>query len=139
MTKDRVLVDTDVISFILKRHPLADLYLPRIGNSECVLSFQTTAELVRWALARKWGKELRARLDEFIRACLVIPWSGPLSEKWAEVCEEGRKRGMECEAGDAWIGATAILYGIPLVSHNRIHYEWMKELGLDLICEAPPV
>lgn len=134
-----VLLDTDVVSFILKSDSRAELYLSHIRDRPCVLSFQTTGELLRWAMTKRWGRERRKRLDEFIRNCLVIPWSGPLSMKWAEVCSEGQSRGRECKAGDAWIAATALLYQIPLVSHNRIDFEWMSDLGLDLICEAPPL
>lgn len=132
-----VLLDTDVVSFILKSDSRAELYLPHLRDRPCVLSFQTTGELLRWAITKRWGTERRRRLDEFIRNCLVVPWSGPLSTKWAEVCAEGQARGRECKAGDAWIAATALLYQIPLVSHNRADFEWMQSLGLVLICEAP--
>lgn len=135
----RVLLDTDVVSFILKSDSRAGLYLDHIRNCTCVLSFQTTGELLRWAFTRKWGAERRKRLEEFIRNCLVVPSSGPLATKWAEVCAEGQARGRDCKAGDAWIAATALLYGIPLVTHNRRDFEWMTDLGLELICEAPPL
>jgi tRNA(fMet)-specific endonuclease VapC len=134
-----VLIDTDVVSFILKKDSRAELYLERIGDRSPVLSFQTTGELLRWAVYKKWGADRRKRLDEFIRNCRVIPWSGELSQKWAALTSEGLRRGTPCEAGDGWIAATALLYSIPLVTNNRKDFEWMKALGLELICGAPPL
>jgi predicted nucleic acid-binding protein len=40
------------------------------------------------------------------------------------VAAQAAGRRMEC--ADAWIAATAALYGAPLVTHNRSHY-----LGVD--------
>jgi hypothetical protein len=34
-----------------------------------------------------------------------------------------------------WIAACAVRYGIPLVTHNRRHFEGIP--GLEMICEAP--
>jgi predicted nucleic acid-binding protein len=39
------------------------------------------------------------------------------------------------EPGDAWIAATALQFGVPLVTHNRKDYAAVK--GLTLISEAP--
>lgn len=137
MSEKYVVLDTDVVSFILKRDTRAEKYIELIGTKSPVLSFATTAELLRWAIYRSWGEERRRRLDSFIRNCRVVPWSGSLSEKWAELTSAGLRRGTPCEAGDAWIAATALLYGIPLATNNRRDFEWMKSLGLVLICEAP--
>jgi tRNA(fMet)-specific endonuclease VapC len=134
-----VLLDTDVVSFILKKDTRGDSYISRIGERSPVLSFQTTGELLRWSIYRKWGQERKKRLDEFIRNCRVVPWSGQLSAKWAELTSEGMRRGTPCEAGDGWIAATALLYSIPLATNNRADFEWMQGLGLELICEAPPL
>ncbi|MCI4352045.1 MAG: PIN domain-containing protein [Thermoplasmata archaeon] len=139
MSENYVLIDTDVVSFILKRDSRAELYFPHLSKKLPVISFQTTGELLRWAIVKKWGADRKKKLNEFIGNCLVVPWSGPLSAKWAEVTSEGQTRGRDCKAGDAWIGATALLYRIPLVTNNRRDFEWMKDIGLNLICEAPPL
>lgn len=139
MSESFVLLDTDVVSFILKKDSRADAYVDRIVGRSPVLSFQTTGELLRWAVYKKWGVDRKKRLDEFIRNCRVVPWSGELSQRWAELTTEGLRRGTPCEAGDGWIAATALLYSIPLVTNNRRDFEWMKSLGLELICEAPPL
>jgi predicted nucleic acid-binding protein len=42
--------------------------------------------------------------------------------------------GRRIEYADAWIAATALLYGVPLVSHNRSDYLGVP--GLKLICHG---
>ncbi len=53
---DRVVVDTDVVSFLFKRDTRAELYRPHLDGKEQIISFQTLAELLRWTLVRSWVK-----------------------------------------------------------------------------------
>lgn len=140
MSDKYVVVDTDVVSFVLKGHTLAANYLPHLRGRVIVLSFQTTAELQTWTKVKKWGPKACARLDEFVGNCLVVNPTRELSEKFAEIMEQSNRRGIGMLAGDAWIAATALLYSVSLVSHNRKDFEWLVGgMGLSLICEAPPL
>lgn len=49
---------------------------------------------------------------------------------------EGKKNGKVIACADAWIAATALANGIPLVSHNGKHYSGVG--GLSIICEPEP-
>ncbi len=42
---DRLVVDTDVISFLFKRDTRAKLYEPHLSGRQLVISFMTVAEL----------------------------------------------------------------------------------------------
>jgi tRNA(fMet)-specific endonuclease VapC len=44
--------------------------------------------------------------------------------------------GRRIKVGDSWIAATAMLYGLPLVTHNRKHFE-VLEPALEVISESP--
>jgi len=134
-----VVLDTDVASVLLKPDDTRyAFYRPRIlPFNVLMLSFQTVAELKRWSILKKWGATNKARLDEFIGNCRVVTVSEPLVTKWAEVTSYAKQHGKGLQGGDAWIASTALLYKIPLASHNRRDFEWMREIGLDLICEAP--
>ena len=138
MIEKYVVVDTDVVSFILKGHSLATAYLPHLRGRIVVLSFQTTAELLTWTKVKKWGPKSCAKLDEFVGNCLVVYPNQELSTMFADVMELSKRKGRGTLAGDAWIAATALLHRVPLVSHNRRDYEWMvADLGLKLIAEGP--
>jgi tRNA(fMet)-specific endonuclease VapC len=50
----RVVVDTDVVSFIFKNHPIAALYEADLVGCTLLISFMTLAELDRWAIQSKW-------------------------------------------------------------------------------------
>lgn len=51
----RCLVDTDVISYLLREDTRADSYRAFLAGKELAMSFQTLAELRRWALLHRWG------------------------------------------------------------------------------------
>ena len=52
-----VVVDTDVVSFLLKGDTRAQSYRPHLQGKTLVLSFMTVAELYQWAFIRNWGKQ----------------------------------------------------------------------------------
>lgn len=45
-----ILLDTNVVSFILKGDPRMDLYTPHLRGCKPALSFMTVAELFQWAV-----------------------------------------------------------------------------------------
>lgn len=126
-----VLVDTDVVSFLFKRDTRAALYEPHLNGTLQLISFMTLAELELWAAWRNWGKERRRNLRGYLsRYTLVFP-DRDLCQKWAEVSARCRRDGNAIETADAWLAATALVYNVPLVTHNRKHYAVVN--GLDLI------
>ena len=66
---------------------------------------------------------------------VVYPYNRQMCRKWAEVSDEARRRGRPVGVADAWIAATALLHGMPLVTHNREHFSGIE--GLKVISEAP--
>jgi tRNA(fMet)-specific endonuclease VapC len=129
-----LLVDTDVASFLFKPDTRAKLYEPHLRGSLPFVSFMTVAELEQWALLRNWGTARKARLEAHLQQFTLIPFDRPLCRQWAEVRYEGKTKGRKIETGDAWIAATALLYKLPLVTHNRAHFDWIG--GLTVISEA---
>ncbi len=94
----------------------------------------TLAELDRWALERNWGASRIQRMEEHLRNFVVYPFERALCRKWAEVAAEAKTKGLTIECADAWIAATALLHNIPLITHNRRHFENIS--GLTLISES---
>ena len=54
----RVVVDTDVLSFIFKDHPIGALYEADLADCTLLVSFMTVAELDRWAIQSKWERRV---------------------------------------------------------------------------------
>ena len=126
----RVVVDTDVISFIFKNHPIGALCEGDLAGCTLLISFMTLAELDRWAIQSKWGPPRR----EWLRLCLerfvLLPYSRRLCAMWAEVTVAAQARGRRIECADAWIAATALRHDVPLVTHNRSDYLGVPGLRL---------
>jgi predicted nucleic acid-binding protein len=66
-----VVVDTDVVSFVFKGSPLAELYQAELLGNTLVISFMTLAELERWAVNQQWGALRRAALHQYLHRFVV--------------------------------------------------------------------
>jgi predicted nucleic acid-binding protein len=127
-----LIIDTDIMSFLFKGHPAASLYKADLTGHALVISFMTFAELERWPLQAQWGEAKRNRLTEYIKQFAVMPWDRALCTAWAEVMTIAQGKGFRIDCADAWIAATALLYSVPLVTHNRDDYRGVQ--GLNIIC-----
>ena len=128
-------MDTDVVSYVFKGDSRAGLCEAHLVGKLTIVSFMTIAELDRWELQHGWGEGKRVRLRPFLQKYLISFGDRALCGKWAEAVVSAHRNGWPIGAADAWIAATALLHGIPLVTHNRSHYLGVE--GLTLISEAP--
>ena len=125
-----VVVDTDVVSFLFKNHPLGYRCDPELIGRVPLISFMTVAELERWALQYQWSSKRLYWLHLYLQRFVVVPSSSDLCHKWAEAMVAAQAAGRRIESADAWIAATAVLYKAPLVTHNRNDYLGVPGLKL---------
>ncbi len=131
-----VVVDTGVFSAraVPGRTELRALYAPHLDGRPVVLSFQTVAELRFGAINAGWGNARLHELKERISATSVAMADDRLVTVYAELqaaCRStGHALGQDNHTADRWIAATAVRYGIPLVSHDSI---FIAAPGLNLI------
>ncbi len=95
----------------------------------------TRAELSLWPRRSNWGEEKTAKLEHFLQDYVVLPYGSDLCDAWAEVKFTSQRKGRELTHSDAWIAATALLYDLPLVTHNRRHFAAVDRL--EVISEGP--
>ncbi|MGA2146113.1 MAG: PIN domain-containing protein [Bryobacteraceae bacterium] len=117
-----VVVDTDVVSFVFKNHPIATRYDIELVGRAALVSFMSVAELERWTLQHRWGAQRIHWLHVYLRRFTVVPSSPDLCRAWARVMVDAQAAGRRIECADAWIAATALLYQAPLITHNRGHF-----------------
>jgi predicted nucleic acid-binding protein len=105
----RLVVDTNVVSFLFKNHPIAKLYDSKLLGHTLMLSFMTVAELDRWVIQRNWGEARRTWLNRYLEPFVILPYHRALCAKWAEVTVAAEARGYRIECADAWIASAALL------------------------------
>jgi predicted nucleic acid-binding protein len=130
----RVVVDTDVVSFLFKNDSRAVRYHAHLMGKEMIISFMTLAELHLWARMRNWGPDRLARLDRHVRGFGVHPYNAALCRVWADVTHQTARAGRRIETADAWVAATALLHGLPLITHNASDYRGVS--GLKVVSES---
>lgn len=132
-----VLLDSNVYSYVLKKHALAALYDNHLAGKQQTLCFAVVAELLQGAQMRNWGNASIAKLEESFRTVAIIPYDLGVCRAWASLCRIKNADGSlrTFSNNDRWIAACALHHNIPLVSHNRRHFDGIP--GLVLISEAP--
>ena len=133
-----VVLDTSVASLLHPRRRQSTLRLKYEGDMKgamLAISFQTVAELWSWAEENRWGPALREGLQGFIQQFVFVPYTQALAQTWARVMTHTKRVGRRLEAGDAWIAASAVLYGVPLLTNDKDFRDLGFE-GLEVICRA---
>ncbi len=127
---NRIVVDTDVASYLFGVLPAAKPFLPLLVDAELALSFMTVAELRSGAISAKWGVRRCTVLEQFIRGFeIVLPDDGTCSG-WASVMAHSRSVGRAMSPQDGWIAATALGLDARLATNNRRHFEHVRGLRL---------
>lgn len=129
-----IVVDTDVLSFVIKGDTRAAAYRPHLLGQGWLVSFMTIAELDRWTLARGWGAARRARLESLLRYVAICYSNRELCRLWAETTESARRAGRPISCADAWTAAVALLVDAPLVTHNPRDFRGVA--GLQVVSES---
>ena len=136
---DEVILDTDVFSFLLRQEDTrASIYRPHILDRIVVIYYVTIGELYFWAEGKKWQAERLRLMEETIRATTVVRYDLDVCRTYARLKSALRNpSGSHKVIGDndLWIAACAVRHGLPLITHNRRHFEGI--LGLNIICQAP--
>lgn len=123
----RLVIDTSVVSYLLKGHTFAASYREYLRDKYLCLSFMTVAELYRWPFERSWGEQKIRALIEHLRPYTVLPYDDAMSWEWARIMS---RKGSPISPTDAWIAATAVCNDALLVTHNPRHFQNIAGLNV---------
>ena len=127
-----VLIDTNIVSYLFKAHPVALHYRRHIENRPLAVSFMTVGELYEGAFRAGWGSPKWEKLEAALKTYVVIPWSDAICRHWGEI--RAGRLAQPIAVDDAWIAATARAHGLPLVTHNPVDFVGIP--GLNVITEV---
>ena len=124
----RFLLDSNFCIACLRRRPWALTALAGVPLASVAISALTVGELVLGTLlAQDPGRE-SAKVEAFLRPLQVISFGADEAIQWAHLEAQLRKHGNRIEAEDAMIAATALVFGMTLVSGNTRHFDRVKGL-----------
>jgi tRNA(fMet)-specific endonuclease VapC len=125
-----IIVDTDVTSFFLKEDSRAELYRRHLFGLPKIISFMTLAELRHWQIQHNWGAKRIKKANEFLDEFGVIYADERLCEIWAKIKSDAHRKGNPIDTADDWVALVALMFEIPLVTHNRRHFENVEDLQI---------
>lgn len=119
---NEILVDTDVVSYLLNRHSLAAVYERLLIGCTPMVSFMTVAEMYRGALKKNWGPRRIDELESHLRQFAVVPYVLEVCIAFAQISNSAERRGRPITTADAFVAACAASLQIPLLTNNRRHF-----------------
>jgi len=121
-----MVADTSIfISFLrAKEKAKTKLYLLP-DQTELHISTVTLYELLMGATDDVKKEDIRI----LTQPLTILPLTKPVAEKSAEIYHALRKRSKLIEFRDIFIGATALVHGLPLLTHNAKHFDRIDGLS----------
>ena len=114
-------MDTSVASLFLDDRAVTSGYARILRGYRQCLPAAAYGELRQGALNAGWGGIKLQELSDYLMGTPLLPATRATAEYWAHLRVECRRLGIGNTENDAWMAATALDIGCPLVSNDRIH------------------
>jgi len=124
------LLDSDHCVEILRGRLNIDNRIAR--DEEVALSAISVGELVHGAHKSLHADENLARLDVLLSHFAVLPYDEPAARRFGQLKAHFERAGERLSDPDLQIASIALVYEIPLVTHNLSHFHRLTTNGLQL-------
>lgn len=132
MPQAAALLDTDILSELLKQHPhvthRARLYLAE--HKRLAFSIITRYEILR-GLKAKQAQAQEIAFEALCQACLILPLTDRVIERAATLYAELYRRGALLPDADLLIAATALDARLTVVTNNLAHFQRIPDLVVE--------
>jgi tRNA(fMet)-specific endonuclease VapC len=128
------LVDTDVLSNLMKRAPASALVarLARVPPEDQFTSSVTLGELLYGAHRSSRTDALLERIEETLLAELpVLPFDAAAARRYGELRAELERRGTPIGDADTRVAAIALSRGLKVVTGNERHFRQVPGLEIE--------
>jgi tRNA(fMet)-specific endonuclease VapC len=129
-TATLAVVDTDVVSFLFKNHPIAAAYQAMLAGRPLAISLTTLAEIEYGMEAKNWGAARRELMRQFLAHFTLLLPDAETARIWARIKNGCARKGRPIMFADAWIAASALQLNAPLVTHNASHHRVVENLTI---------
>ena len=132
MPQPAALLDTDILSELLKQHPLV---VQRVRNylaehHRLAFSIITRYELLR-GLKAKQARTQEAAFTLLCQASLILPITDQVVERAATLYGDLHRQGALLPDADLLIAATALDAQRPLITNNLAHFQRIAGLSIE--------
>lgn len=93
MTEPKIVIDTDIVSNIMRGGPLVEAYSQHLQGKLVSISFITVGELYFGAENAKWGEKRRKQLETTLRNFVVIPYDHDIAKCYGRIVAERKRMG----------------------------------------------
>lgn len=133
----RVLLDTDILSEILKRKDAvvearAAEYLAAEGRF--TVSALSVMEIV-YGFHRLGREDRIQQFEGLIAAHEVLPFDAAIASTAGRIYADLERRGTPIGLADVMIGAVAVQHGLPIITGNTGHFTAIRATGQALVID----
>jgi len=101
MNAGKLLLDTNIVSYLLKNSELVRPYLPHLTGNRLYLSFISVGELFLWAESANWGWKRRAIMEEKLHNYIIVPYDYEIAQYYGRIAAERKRIGRPISLHDA--------------------------------------
>jgi tRNA(fMet)-specific endonuclease VapC len=127
MSSRKFLLDTDMVSYVLRNHGNAAAHLTSHLPSEVCISTITLSEL-RFGAEKRKSKKLHALIDTFVAAVEPLPFDSAAATSFGRVRAALESKGRPIGLLDALIASHALSLQLTLVTNNARHFNGVPGL-----------
>ena len=127
MATRELLVDTSiVIDHLRKQNKSSTTLVKAAATHTLYISTIVEFELFAGALDTQKQRDLQTILER----CKMIPFTSEIAQNAAKIYQQLRQQNQLIEMRDIFIGATAIVYKLPLLTINSKHFIRIEHLEI---------
>jgi tRNA(fMet)-specific endonuclease VapC len=119
------LLDTNTVSYLIKRHPQVTQHLLAVPMHSVCISAITAGELAFGLAKRPEAVALKAAVNEFLCRVEVLPWDAAVAQTYGALRSQMQSKGKPLAALDMQIAAHAVHVNATLITsdHAFLHID----------------
>ena len=119
MSAVELVVDTNVVSYLLKKSALGLAYERLIGDRIRGVTGSTIAELCGGAVIGRWGEKRCEEQLDYLEGFAHVPETADMARLCGVLRGQRSRIGRPIDWPDAWAAACALWLDVPLVTHDK--------------------